>query len=105
MQRTQHPLTEELKADLKAMWQNGDRDLVLTTFMMAATVGDRDIALWIHTTFKYEYTDAELELLGQFAAHLVVRKFAEQLAANIRAQSSVDAQQAAKDVIARAMAH
>ena len=105
MQRTQRPLTDELKAELRALWQEGHRDLVLTTFMVSATVGDRDIALWIHNTFKYEYTDAELELLGQFAAHLVVRKFAEQLAANIRAQASVDAQQAAKDVIARAMAH
>jgi hypothetical protein len=98
-------LTEGLKQDLERLWHQGHRSLVLTTFMVAATVGDRDVALWIHARFKHDFTAAELEELGVFAAQILVVKFAEQLAANIRAQSSVDAERAAKDVIARAMAH
>lgn len=105
MERKQHELTDGLKEELRRLWAQGHRDMVILTFKMAAGVGDTAIAKWIHSTFKHEYTDAELEDLGQFAAQLVVMRFAQQLAANVKAQSSVDPVQAAKDVIAKAMAH
>lgn len=105
MQRKQHPLTDGLKAEMRRLWADGHRALVILTFKMAAGAGDTDIARWIHNTFKHEFNDAELVDLGQFAAELVVLRFAQQLAANIKAQSSVNAAQAAKDVIAKAMAH
>lgn len=105
MQHNQSALTQGLKADLERLWSEGHRQVVLTTFMLSATVGDREVAKWIHTRFKHEYTDAELELLGAWAAEFVVMQFAAQLARKLTAQGSVDPAQAAKDVIARAMAH
>ena len=105
MERKQRELTEGLKEELKRLWAAGHRELVILTFKMAAGTGDTNIAKWIHSTFKHDYTEAELEDLGVFAANLVVMRFAQQLAANVKAQSSVDPVQAAKDVIAKAMAH
>lgn len=98
-------LTPALKSALHAAWAEGQRELVLLTFKASTLAGDADIARWIHSTFKHSFTDAELQDLGRFAAEIVVMRFAQQLANNINATSTVDAAQAAKDVIARAMAH
>jgi hypothetical protein len=98
-------LTPALKSALHAAWSDGQRELVLLTFKASTLAGDADIARWIHATFKHDFNDAELEDLGRFAAEIVVMRFAQQLANNLSAQSTVNAAQAAKDVIARAMAH
>lgn len=94
-----------IKQELKQMWADGQRELVILTFKAAASAGDKDFALWIHATFSEDYTDEEMQDLEGFAIGLVLHKLASVMRQAATPSADVNAEQATRDVIAKAMQH